>query len=802
MKNLFQLLFCFWMLAGSQTIAQNPDQTLSPYFLVKSKDKGTDLMPLKHTSAEVNIAGVIADVKVKQVYVNEGENTLEAIYVFPGSTRAAVYAMTMTIGERKLIAKIEEKEKARKQYEEAKEQGKTASLLEQFNPNVFQMNVANILPGDSITVELRYTELLEPTEGVYSFAYPTVVGPRYSETLAANATPNEKWVENPYLKQGKEPNYTFDIQTVLNAGMPIQDITCTSHQVDINYAGKNSGFVKLKPAEKFGGNRDYILKYRLAGGAVQSGLLLYEGENAIASGNDEVYGDQESEKFFLLMMQPPKAPRLDQIPPREYVFIVDVSGSMNGFPLDVSKALLKELIGNLRATDRFNVMLFESSNQMLSPESMAATPANIDKAIKVIDEQRGGGGTRLMPALQNALAFKETKNFSRTFVVVTDGYVTVEREAFDLIRNNLNEANLFAFGIGSAVNRFLIEGMARAGMGEPFIVTNDQEAKTVGQKFLRYVQNPVLTKIKINYQGFDAYDVEPISIPDVFSERPIIVYGKYRGSAQGSITVSGLSGEKEYKETIFVKTADTDNNQALRYLWARKRIQLLDDYTQLQPYGEENDKRIKEVTELGLKYNLLTQYTSFIAIDNEVRNKNQEYETVKQVLPLPQGVNNTAVSGGEGLKKQKTANYMNNKPSYAPKIDAKDENLMLNTNSDVLEEKVTERDKRKEEEEALTVVDQSASYPGGMTEFDKFIAKNLIYPEKAKAKKLQGSVTLEFVVEKDGSISEIKVLSSLGEGCDEEAVRLLKMSPRWIAAQHKGKAVRQKTTVHIQFTLK
>ena len=314
MKNLIICFVSCLCLGFMQIQAQQKDQTLSPYFLVKSKDKGTDQMPLKHTSAKVNIAGVIADVKVKQVYVNEGENTLEAIYVFPGSTRAAVYAMTMTIGERKLIAKIEEKNKAREQYEAAKEQGKTTSLLEQFNPNVFQMNVANILPGDSITVELRYTELLEPTEGVYAFAYPTVVGPRYSETLASQATSDEKWVENPYLKEGKSPNYTFDIQTVLNAGMPIQDINCTSHEVDIKYTGKTSSLVRLKSSEKFGGNRDYILKYRLAGGKVASGLLVYEGENAVASGEDIRFENDEAEKFFLLMMQPPKVPKLDQIP--------------------------------------------------------------------------------------------------------------------------------------------------------------------------------------------------------------------------------------------------------------------------------------------------------------------------------------------------------------------------------------------------------------------------------------------------------------------------------------------------------
>ncbi|HAS45033.1 MAG TPA: trypsin [Microscillaceae bacterium] len=671
------LLMAF--LVSFQTQAQQkPGKTLSPYFLVKSKNSKVDQMPLKETSVDVNIAGVMADVTVTQVYKNEGKNTLEAIYVFPGSTQAAVYAMTMTIGERKLIAKIEEKNKARQQYETAKKQGKTASLLEQHRPNVFQMNVANILPKDVIKVELHYTELLVPTDGVYEFSYPTVVGPRYSDTPAAKATANEKWVKNPYLNEGNKPNYTFDINTVINAGMPIQQMACTSHKVNVKYADKSTGKISLKKSEKYGGNRDYIIRYRLAGSKIQSGLLLYEGENEAASGNES---DEASEKFFLMMMQPPKAPKNTQIPPREYVFIVDVSGSMHGFPLSVSKRLLKNLIGKLRPTDKFNVMLFESSNQMMSPESMDATPANIAKAINVINRQRGGGGTRLLPALRKALAFKETKDYSRSFVVVTDGYITVEKEAYELIRGNLNKANLFAFGIGSSVNRFLIEGMARAGMGEPFIVTHGTEADVKAEKFRQYIQNPVLTNIRVNYNGFEVYDVANTSIPDVFAERPIIVYGKYRGVPKGKITITGLSGNKKYTKTIKVSNATQDNNQAIRYLWARERIKLEDDYRRY--YGADRQKHIKEITRLGLKYNLLTQYTSFIAISPEVRNKEGKIVTVNQPLPLPKGVSKHAVGNKSSVNYSRTMSiapgrvkrYKRKRPyrqTYAPRTKAKE----------------------------------------------------------------------------------------------------------------------------------
>ncbi len=251
--TFISLLLLFFMMkpALAGEIKDN-DKTLSPYFLVKSDDPNTDQLPLKSTSARVDIAGVIADVQVTQVYKNQGKNTLEAIYVFPASTRAAVYGMKMTIGKRTIVAKIQEREDARKNYETAKKEGRSASLLEQQRPNVFQMNVANIHPGDKIKVELSYTELLVPREGVYEFVYPTVVAPRYSETPAAGAKPSEKWVQNPYLHEGEAPTYTFNMEITISAGLPIQKISCDTHKTNILYKGKTKAMVKLDKTEKNG----------------------------------------------------------------------------------------------------------------------------------------------------------------------------------------------------------------------------------------------------------------------------------------------------------------------------------------------------------------------------------------------------------------------------------------------------------------------------------------------------------------------------------------------------------------------
>jgi Ca-activated chloride channel family protein len=629
-KALACLTLAALILMGASSKAQqqeSDDRTLSPYFFVKSDDPAVDQLPLKATSANVNIAGVIADVKVTQVYKNEGKHALEAIYIFPASTRAAVYGMKMTIGERVIVAKIKKRDEARQEYEQAKQQGKSASLLEQQRPNVFQMNVANILPGDEIKVELSYTELLVPTDKVYEFVYPTVVGPRYSNQPAATAPASEKWVQNPYLRQGEAPTSTFNITVNVASGLPIQTLTCATHKVNVAYNNSASASVSLDKSEERGGNRDYILKYRLAGNAVESGLLLYPGEK---------------ENFFLLMLQPPKRVTIAQIPGREYIFIVDVSGSMHGFPLEISKKLLKDLIGNLRPTDRFNVLLFAGGSTLMSEQSLPATADNINKAISVIDNQQGGGGTELLPALQRALALPRQENFSRTIVIATDGYVSVEEQAFDLIRNNMGNANMFAFGIGSSVNRHIIEGMAHVGMGEPFVITKPDEAAAKAEAFRTLIQTPVLTQIKVNFDGFDVYDVEPNAAPDLLADRPLVMFGKWRGKPKGSITLTGISGTEHYKDSIDVSSVTPlAANSALQQLWARQRIMLLSDYNMLR----HDDERVKEVTNLGLTYNLLTAYTSFVAVDSEVRNKDGKTTTVNQPLPMPEGVSDYAVGG-------------------------------------------------------------------------------------------------------------------------------------------------------------
>ncbi|MGE0329112.1 MAG: VIT domain-containing protein [Ramlibacter sp.] len=618
----------------AQESAPAPARAASPYFFVKSTEPGLDRMPLKSTDVDVKISGVIADVTVVQHYRNEGNRPIEARYIFPGSTQAAVHGMNVRLGERLITAQIREKQLARIQYQAAQQAGRTAALLEQHQPNIFQMNVANIQPGDDVRVELRYTELLVPQSGNYQFVFPAVVGPRYTHAQALPLAASQ-----PFLRADEPSATSLNLNVTLHAPMALREVLSPSHPIRVHAQGEQQAQVLLEPGHGTN-NRDFILDYRLAGERVESGVMLYRGKD---------------ENFFLAMVQPPRAVAAAAISPRDYQFVVDISGSMHGFPLNTAKTMLQALIGGLRPSDSFNVLLFAGSSRMLSPQSVPATRANIDRALATINQYQGGGGTELIPALRRIYAEPKPADVSRTVVVVTDGYVSVEREAFDLVRRNLSQANLFAFGIGSSVNRHLMEGLARAGMGEPFIITDPRQAPAQAARFRQMIESPVLTSVKARFEGLDVYDVQPAQLPDVLGERPVIIFGKWRAPGNGrhqakpggQLIVQGQSAAGPYRQALAIGPQVSQDTSALRQLWARQRIASLSDQESL----EGNDQFSARITALGLQYSLLTQYTSFIAVDHVVRQPaGQAATTVDQPSPMPEGVSDQAIAAVYGAQ--------------------------------------------------------------------------------------------------------------------------------------------------------
>lgn len=623
MRIILQTLTLIWIMQISVVAKPVIDPVKkSPFFEIKTDGVLIESFPLISTDVISNITGPIADITIKQSYRNDGQVPIEAVYVFPGSTKAAVYAMEMKIGDRTITANIKEKEAARKEYNQAKQEGKRTSLLEQNRPNVFTMNVANILPGEQIDLIMKYTEFIVPEGGEYEFVFPTIVGPRYSNGIN---TPD--FVENTsYLSDGTSVPQNTNISVRLQSPVGITSAKSPTHIIDTKDISQNILQASISKDEEDAGNRDFIFNYRLSDKEITTGTTFYD------------HGD---EKFFLSIIEPPQKPDTKQITPREFIFIVDVSGSMHGFPIETSKALMKNLFRTMKSHDYFNVVLFAGDSRMLSPVPLQATRQNIEDAIAVLDQQSGGGGTELLRAVKKAMASpKPYENTSRSLVIVTDGYIHVEAACFDYIQNHLGEANFFAFGIGSNINRHLIEGIAHVGRGESFVITEKKYAKEKANAFQEYIQSPVLTNIELCFNNFAAYDYMPRYVPDLLAERPIYVFGKYKGDVDGTISVSGTTANGKYQKDVDLSEGLLgDKNVAIRYLWAREKLKYMSDYESI----DYNTSRKEEITEIGLKYNLLSKYTSFIAVDVKPVTNGNTTNRVRQPLPLPKGVGNYAV---------------------------------------------------------------------------------------------------------------------------------------------------------------
>ncbi len=594
-------LFFSLLLFMSNVLCAQDQTTESPYFFVDNElpeNFNPQSFALINSKVDVSIAGMIAEVSVEQRYRNESDLPLDTRYVFPGSTQSAIYAMEMEVNGAIIQATIKEKQEAKEIFETAKEAGKSATLLEQHRPNVFELSVANIKAKSDIVVRFKYTEVLIPTNKTYEFVFPTLVGPRYATAEMASKDP---WVANPYTNpESAERTFaepTFSMNVKLNAGMKINQAFWLSHpNTSIQYESENE-LSSMIPENAAKNNGDYIFRYQLSGEKIASGLLLFEGEE---------------ENFFLYTIQPPARPVAKSTPPRDYIFIVDVSGSMNGFPIEVSKKLMRSLLSGLNAEDRFNVLLFAGSSDVYSSDLVSANSNEINKAIRFIEEQNGSGGTEILPALKRALDMIDDNGRSTTVVIATDGLVTVEREAIALMEDNLGKANFFPFGIGSSSNRYIIEAMAHAGMSEPFICTTEAEALKKAKEFQQLILNPVLTDIQVSFDGMKVYDVIPKNSPDLFADKSLVLFGKYKSINNASITVRGKNADGKFNETMDVSGTNPSNeNQALRYLWARQKIKMLADYNRAEPDGELKE----EITDLGLKYSLLTEFTSFVAVD-------------------------------------------------------------------------------------------------------------------------------------------------------------------------------------------
>lgn len=611
-------------------------------------------LPLEHTDVDAHVTGYIARVNVTQHFTNPYDDPIEAVYVFPLPQNAAVDGMTMRIGEKVIVGVIKKRDEAREIYEAAIEAGQTASLLEQERPNIFTQTVGNILPGDDIYIEITYVQDLAYDHGTYEFVFPMVVGPRFIPGEPNGTQTGGGWADNtdqvpdadritpPVIKPEFRSGHDISLTLQVEAGVPIQNFECPSHDISQKDESPSKTVVEIKSGDQIP-NKDFIFRYDVAGRKPEYALLTHARDvgDGVIDGDGAIDGDG----YFMLMIQPQAEMSLNEITPRELYFVVDCSGSMSGFPIEKAKEAMKLCIENLHPDDYFQIIKFSDAANGFAPNPVPNTPSNVKNALTYIDNIYGSGGTMMIEGIKAALDGPRDRNRRRIVLFMTDGYIGNEAEILAAIEDKLGNARLFSFGVGSSVNRYLLEKMAQVGRGQVTYCRQDEAAEEKVELFYERISKPYLMDIEIDWNGLEVTEVYPERIPDLFAGQPVIIHGRYTRSGSATITVSGKVRGKTVEQDIpVVFPAVKEENDVIATLWARTKIERLSD--EQYSRGEDPDI-VNEITQLALEYNLMSSYTSFVAVSEEVRNVDGKMVTVQVPVPMPEGVSYEGVFGEE-----------------------------------------------------------------------------------------------------------------------------------------------------------
>lgn len=566
--------------------------------------------PLKHTAVKAEVSGFISRVTVTQNFENPFTDKIEAVYTFPLPEMAAVDDLTIQIGDRTIKGKIMRREDASAAYAAAKQLGKVASLLDQERPNIFTQQVANILPGEQIRVTISYVETLKYEDGSYEWSFPMVVAPRYN-------TAGDTRVSPPRVPEGMRAGHDVSLEINLDAGVPITAVNSTSHEIDVQQINDKHAVVKLKDQATIP-NKDFLLTFGVAGDTIKDAVLAHHSDRG---------------GFFTLILQPPQRVHSEDVMPKEMVFVLDTSGSMQGSALDTAKKTMDLALGTLYPHDTFNLITFSGDTEVLFPEPVPATQENLRKAKKFLSSRESYGGTEMMKAIKAALDPSDSQYHVRLACFMTDGQVGNDQEILAEVQKHRN-ARVFAMGFGDSPNRALLDRMTQYGRGDVNYVSQEGSSSTAAQRFNDRIRNPLLTDLSIEWSDLSITEVFPKRLPDLFGSKPLVISGRYKSGGKGTIRLKGKMAGQDFVREIPVELPEVENeHEALGTLWARHKI---DDLTseEIAALGNQTlrEEKLKEIAELGLTFKLMTQYTSFVAIDEVIFTGGEEPRRV--VVPV------------------------------------------------------------------------------------------------------------------------------------------------------------------------
>jgi Ca-activated chloride channel family protein len=585
-------------------------------------------LPLQHTDVHASVCGYLSTVDVEQKFANPYAEKIEAVYVFPLPDDAAVRDFVMVIGERQIRGIIRKREEAKQIYQQARAQGYHAALLEQARPNVFEQAVANLEPGRAIDIRLRYFHTLAYGHDGYEFVFPMVVGPRYNPAgwnggigaLSAGCGPaaGAQPVNVNYLPPETRPGNDLSLAVDVDAGLLIGAIASPSHAVVVERPSPTRALVRLDGGAAIP-NRDFVLRFAVAGSGCRAGLMTH------ADGDGG---------YLTLMVHPPDELRTLPRQRLEMVFVVDCSGSMDGAPLMQAKAAVDMALQQLGLGDSVQVIRFGDDATLFAPAPVPATEGNVAAARRFVDALRANGGTEMLTGMRAALDGPRDPEKLRCVVFATDGFIGNEKEVFAAVRERLGSSRILGLGVGSSVNRWLIEGIARLGRGAAgFLLHDEAPGRAVAQLWQR-IGHPALTDVRIDWGGATVDEVFPPRLPDLFAGRPVVVTARYHGPRPTNVRLLGRVGGGE---VAFDAVTDADHCDALAALpavWARRKIQSLSDFAEVEGRAAAPG----QVEALALTYGLMSAFTSFVAVDASGRTAGDHGTTVAVPVPMPAGV--------------------------------------------------------------------------------------------------------------------------------------------------------------------
>lgn len=636
--------------------AAAPAPTAGQLAVVDGNGNPTALCPLKHTDVRADVKGYVARVTVEQRFHNLSSTPVEAVYTFPLPEDAAVDDMTIRVGDRIIVGEIKRREEAREIYERARDAGQTAALLDQERPNIFTQSVANLMPGTDVVVHISYVNLLKYDDGGYELVYPMVVGPRFVPGSGGYQVPGLRGEPSPARQVDPNPGATsvvtdaekitppitppdtragHDISVTVNvdAGLPIEGLSSTLHAVDVERQGANRAVVRLRDQNAIP-NKDFILRYTVAGKEIRSAVLA----DQAADGSG----------YFTLMVQPPAQEAKTKPDSRELVFVIDQTGSQAGWPIQKAKETMRYLIRNMNPDDTFQLLGFNTDVYPCFQAPVHNTPENVARALRFLDPLQAEGGTDILRAVDYALTMPGEADRRRLICYLTDGYVGNDMQIVDYVRKHRDRAYMFPFGIGDSVNRFLLEGMARAGQGSAEVVTLQSSAEEAAARFYRRVARPLVTHLRADWNGMPVQDVLPAQIPDLFVDgRPVILKGRYSRAAEGAVVLRGELDGQPWSHAVHVSfPATRAESSPLPALWAREKIEALQsrDYLGIQT-GNPSEEIKQQIIGIALDYRLMSQYTSFVAVEQRVVNVGGKQRTVDVPVEMPDGVSYRGIFG-------------------------------------------------------------------------------------------------------------------------------------------------------------